>query len=422
MKLLRSYPLNWIPPFLLGNALMLLAVLAVIRPGNSGGGPGAPVLNAASRTVLSQSSANPQPWGQLTTLRFPLADAGDTDSVCEKLTGAPKWFFSGVTEKQLLRYFLSLNLRFRDRQVLLNRNNWRVSTDGIEVSPTESVVYALDAFSRTRIYAALARSAANPLQHQVLVLPRVNLDAQLSALGLTGLQIIRVKQLTYFSAGRLCLADLGVARKILGPEKFQNLVEFLFATPAYRLRLVVSAASDIDALAKYWGRGGREELIKPMLKSLARVPGGTDISVSALLPDFARLRLYHYPDVAHDGSTADAQDCIYSAMNFFNRTPDTNFINGDFVQRVLKRDYEPVANAPTFGDVVLFTGESKNVIHMCIYIADEFVFTKNGMSSREPWTLMRVEDVASIYCTDRAPARINLLRLKEAPAVKPSSS
>jgi hypothetical protein len=220
-------------------------------------------------------------------------------------------------------------------------------------------------------------------------------------------------QLTYLKAGQLCLSDLGVAERVLGSKAFHNLVEYLFAVPAQRMRLMVNATSNVEALAAYWGRGGREELIKPLLASLARVPGGADISISALLPDFARLRLNRFPDREHDGPTVGAQDCIYSAMNFFRAVPDTNFLDSNYVQAVLKRDYEPVAEAPTFGDLILIHNEADELIHMCVFIAEEFVFTKNGMTSMEPWTLMRLEDVIGIYCGEKSPAKIGLLRLKE---------
>lgn len=410
-------------PFLLGNLLMLGVLAAAVWIGVTKSSPKQPAGRPFTAATFNASRlAGSQPWGKLDALQFPLAGAEETESAYGRFLGAPKWFFSAVTERQLLRYFLSLNLRFRDRQMLLNRKNWHVTSEGIEVSPAESVVYALDGFSRARIYAALSRSAANPLQHQVIVLPRANLEAQLAAIGFNPQQILRLKQLTYRQAGRLCLADLGVAEKILGHAAFQNLVEYLFAVPAYRLRLRVSATSDIEALATYWGKGGREELIKPLLKSLARVPGGTDISVSALLPDFARLRLYRYADAEHDGPAAAVQNCSYAAMNFFRTIPDTNFLDLAYTRDALKRDYEPVADAPALGDVIVLHNDAGELIHLCAFIAEDFVFTKNGMSALEPWTLMRIEDVIGVYFPKPDTAQIQLLRPKELQPPKPPDS
>jgi hypothetical protein len=422
MKPLQTHQRSWILPFLSGTLFILLVVTVVRLTGYTGFFPSpSPEAIPQQLNHSSHRSIGTQAWGKLTVLELPLAEEEDTATVYQRFTGAPKWFFAGATEKQLLRYFLTLNIRSHDRQMLLNRRNWHVYTGGIEISPPEPVVYGLDAAVRARIYAALSKSTVNALQHRPIVLPQANLERQLAVLGLTPMQILHFKQLLYFSAGRLCLADLGIAQKLLDPRVFQNLIEFLFATPSYRLRLAISDSSDIDALTAYWGRGGREELIKPLLKSLSRVPGGADISISALLPEFPRVRLYHYPDSLHDGPQAAALDCSYSAMNFFNSTPDASFLNPSQVQITLEHDYEPVTGTPSLGDLILVTGEVGEIIHMCNYIADDFVFTKNGMGPTEPWTLMRVSDVSRIYCPAPGTARITVLRMK-APGIRAVSA
>lgn len=418
MKPSSRRPLSWMIPFLLGNLLMFGFMGAAIWIGVTGSGKArGRALTAATFRVSHANGA--ERWGKLNALQFPLNGAEEVESAYGRLMGAPKWFFSSVTEKQLLRYILSLHLPFRDRQMLLNRKCWRVTSEGIEISPAESVVYALDSLTRSKIYAVLARSAANPLYRQAIVLPHANFESQLLALGLKEVQISRLKRLTYLKAGQLCLSDLAVAEKILGHQAFQDLAEYMFAVPAYRLRLVVSAKSDIESLAAYWGRGGREERIKPILKSLARVPGGADISISALLPDFPRLRLYRFAEEQHDGPTAAIQNCSFSAMNFFHETPDTNFINLDYTQAVLRRDYEAVTDAPTMGDLILMKNDAGELIHICVYLAEDFTFTKNGVSSREPWTVMRIEDVAAVYCSKKDAAQIQLLRAK---SLRPASA
>lgn len=403
--------MNWMIPFLLGNLLMFGVMGAAIWIGITGSGRArAGVLTAAAFRASHLKGA--EPGGKLSALRFPLNGAAEMESAYGRLMGAPKWFFSSVTEKQLLRYILSLRLPFRDRQMLLNRKCWRVTPEGIEISPAASVVYALDTLSRRKIYAVLARSAANPLYRQAIVLPRANFESQLLALGLTEVQISRLKRLTYLQAGQLCLADLAVAEKILGHQSFQDLAAYMFAVPAYRLRLVVTAQSDIESLAAYWGRGGREERIKPILQSLARVPGGADISIPALLPDFPRLRLYRFAEEQHDGPTAAIQNCSFSAMNFFREAPDTNFIDLDYTQAALRQDYAAVTDAPKLGDLILLKNDEGELIHICVYLAGDFTFTKNGVSAREPWTIMRIEDVAAIYCSKGGAAQIQLLRVK----------
>ena len=129
----------------------------------------------------------------------------------------------------------------------------------------------------------------------------------------------KIIRLTYTNSGRICFTDLHTAREVLTPDGFEELTETLYEIPAFTLRLHVTPSTDVKALVNYWGKGAREKRIKPLLTALAKVPGGSAISVSYLLPPFARLRLYTYPD-AWDDPTASSQDCFFTSMNFFNES------------------------------------------------------------------------------------------------------
>ena len=96
--------------------------------------------------------------------------------------------------------------------------------------------------------------------------------------------------------------------------------------PAYLLRLRLDPECNLDEIIHYWGRGGREKLIAPLLTSIARVPGGGSINISYLLPTFARLRVYTYP-VDWSSQRVEEQDCVFSALNFFNDNLNTNLFN-----------------------------------------------------------------------------------------------
>jgi hypothetical protein len=142
------------------------------------------------------------------------------------------------------------------------------------------------------------------------------------------------------------------------------------------------------------------------------MPGGGSLSVSYLLPTFARVRLYTYPYTWNDPS-ASRQDCFFTSMNFFNMDPDTNFFDRAYTARVLESDYERVGQAPTFGDVVALCGASGEMFHSCVYIADDFVFTKNGVDPEQPWVLMKMADMLMLYYpTDRS-GHISFFRRKD---------
>jgi hypothetical protein len=195
----------------------------------------------------------------------------------------------------------------------------------------------------------------------------------------------------------------------LFPESdFKRLVRALYGEHTFLMKLRVTAETDIDALIKYWGRGGSVQAHRPLLEALAQMPGGGSIGVGGLLPPFARLRLYTYANPAVD-PTATAQNCLWTAMNFFNEKPDNRFLNPGSVQQVLASDYQIIPGPPAFGDLIGVLDGAGAPVHLCVYLADDVVFTKNGRDYIEPWVLMKVPDVIASYRT-RESTRVAIFR------------
>src|SRR6185436_17026471 len=221
--------------------------------------------------------------------------------------------------------------------------------------------------------------------------------------------IEKIKRLTYTNSGYLCFTDLAAIRPALSRSEFNELIEALYQVPAYILRLHVMPDSDIEELARYWGKGGREKLIAPLLNSLAKIPGGGTMNVSYFLPEFARLRLYTYP-YAWSDSSVSKQDCFFTSMNFFNATANTNFFDRAYTARALESDYVRIEQGPSFGDVVALSNSASEIIHTCVYIADNFVFTKNGVNPEQPWVLMKMPDMLMLYYPIDKSGHISFLR------------
>ena len=399
---------SWFTTFILGAfcALGAVALGAWLHKHFS------PNLRFAANELTQRLDHRAGPWGELDALKIPLASIDEIAQMADERSGKPHWVFENCTKSQLIRYFQAADLRSRERAVLLNQRYWTTRSNGCEISPPESVVYALDQGSRTRLYAVLAKSEFNSAQRWPFRFAANRFQDDLRGIGLEGAEIMRLENLTYSNATTVCLADLGIAKRILKKSSFENFVELLYSTPAYRLRVHVNPDSDADALAAYWGRGGREKQIRPLLKSLTHVPGGAHLNVLALLPEFARDRLYTYPDDRDDPNAA-RQDCAYTALNFFNRVEDTNYLSPQFVQKTLMRDYAPVEGGLTFGDLVQLADEKGMIFHMAVYLAGDFIFTKNGVSRTEPWTIMKLADMLMLYYANREDGQILFLRKKE---------
>jgi hypothetical protein len=350
--------------------------------------------------------------GKIEPIAIPFANPDGVFPDRNERLQRPKWFFQGFSASALSQFLNSCELRPAEKKLLLDKKFWNVSSNGCWITPSEKVVYSLSPQSRQRIYSVLAKAPANYPQYFAFSFPLNSFDAKFKESGLPGEQLEKIRRLTYTNAGQLCFADLQVAETLLKPSEFNDLVQTLCAVPAYMLRLHITPESDIDALVKYWGKGGREKLIAPLLSSMARVPGGTALNISYLLPPFARLRLYTYPD-AWDDPTALRQDCIFTSLNFFNATPDTNYLDQACRERVLNSDYAMINDDPCFGDLITVVGADDHVVHVCVYIADGFVFTKNGASHAQPWVLMKMPDMLMVYNALEKSRRILFLRHKE---------
>jgi hypothetical protein len=173
--------------------------------------------------------------------------------------------------------------------------------------------------------------------------------------------------------------------------------------PAYRLRLWLYPDSDVEALVKYWAPGDRARRIKPLLESLCKASEktGTPTGIGFMLPSFARLRLFTFPD-SWPEKQAEVEDCFWTSMNFFNQEPDMRFLDPATVKEALHTDYVLVQDHPTYGDLVTLISSTGDALHMCVYIADDYVFTKNGKNRSAPWVLMKISDMLLLFPSEDA--------------------
>ena len=66
-----------------------------------------------------------------------------------------------------------------------------------------------------------------------------------------------------------------------------------------------------------------------------------------------------------------------------------------------------------FGDMLMLFGPNDEALHLCVYVADDFVFTKNGVNPAAPWVIMRLEDVLVVYYPpEKASGKMLYLRRK----------
>ena len=248
------------------------------------------------QAITAARRGKPEPWGRIESFEMPFANPSGVYTDTAQRLQSPKWFFENATESGLARFLESCDLPRLHKRALLNKKYWSVSSNGCTISPPDQLLWFLTPRSREQLYTVLGKWPANYPQALPFRFTDKGFDLRFQNSGLPPGKIKMIERLTYRKWGELCFSDLEAAEDLLEPAEFQSLLEALYAIPAYALRLHVGPDSDVAALVKYWGKGGREKRIAPLLKALAKVPGGESISVSSLLPPFARLRLYTYPD------------------------------------------------------------------------------------------------------------------------------
>jgi len=135
-----------------------------------------------------------------------------------------------------------------------------------------------------------------------------------------------------------------------------------------------------------------------LIESVAGGAPGQFIDVIHLLPPFARNHLYCYPELSvADLDKPTVVNCLWTSLNFFLPNPDNRFLDAAVALKTLKEDYFVVETDFELGDIVAFLDEKGSIFHAAVYIADDLVFSKNGISAMAPWTLMSLNDVKGYY-------------------------
>ena len=318
-------------------------------------------------------SAKVEPWGRIEAFQMPFANPNGVYTDSDARRQRPKWFFENASERSVVRFLESCDLPRLHKKVLLDKRYWNVSSNGCTITPPGQLIWFLTPQSREQIYTVLGKWPENYPQALPFHFSDEGFDLRLRHSGLPSSTRRMIERLTYKKWGELCFSDLDAAEELLAPAEFQSLLEALYAIPAYALRLHVTPDSDVAALVRYWGKGGREKRIAPLLTALAKVPGGESINVASLLPPFAQSRLYTYPDAWQDATATAAT--VHSLLNFFTETEDTNFLNPAYIQKVLDSQYAPISDNPSFGDLLVLMNAEVKPVHLCVYIADNYVFT-----------------------------------------------
>ena len=364
-------------------------------------------------------AGNPGPWGVLEYTRIAVEPPEDYVSVETAAEYKPeRWVFAGQTRAQVADFFRSCDFTPSQRESLIEKAGWEEQADATAVIPDRDLVLGMSPKARQGVYAVLARTKENIHQTQPFSFRPELLDERLEDSGLSRKTLDGLKKLLYPQGNALLFADATVYMStITDPRERTRFFRTVSRRITSLVKLVITRESDTNQLANYWDYDGNNKELRPLFESLARVPGGCKIDVAHLLPPFARKRILTFPHPTDD-PLDNKRNCHWSALNFFNETPDDRFCDPQIVKQTLDTKYDVVKSDKRLGDVIVLFHPGGEAIHSAVYVADDLVFTKNGGANTQPWIYMRIGDMLSYYAAccppDNQPQMV-ILRKKPQP-------
>lgn len=307
-----------------------------------------------------------------------------------------QWMFRGYAPEALRQFLTQLTLPDAVSQDLTDTNHWRVTAEGISVTPTVETVFALSPATREQLYAELGRYEENVMQNQPFHWLRDDADALFHGTRATPESIAAFRKLTYPRGKYLLFSDWKALLRALPDETQRNAVaQALMGRYALFVSIHVDGQTDLEALLRYWGTGGYQKDIRPLLEAAARLPQGMNVSVANFLPPPIRARLNTFPLTTPE----EELNCHWSTFNFFQPVPQPP-AGVRFWRGKLQAEYQPITGPRRYGDVLLLLKPDNSLIHSCVYLADDIVYTKNGGSPFAPWQLMTLSDLLEFYSWD----------------------
>jgi len=340
------------------------------------------------------------PWGDLQSWNIRMEQPMEYVGFEKATADGPYWNFGTLGQDTVAAILKESG--YAEEQVRSLLSTATVTPQGFVVSPSPELVMALSPENRSKLYLTLARNPANRFQST----PYYIVDGNVSKLfddhfASDGEAIGTMKHLLYSRNGFTYFSDPETVLKVFKThEERLKFLQSLTSQDAVLLRLLVRPDTDIDKPLNYWCLGMPGVLLKdlkPLFEAQKRLPEGGSVSILYLLPPLAREHLFTSPLPPVPGSTEKLPDCHWTALNFFNTTPDPRLSDNAYASDFIMKNYYEVAVPGICGDLVLLLDQQSRVVHSSIYLADDIVFTKNGINYAQPWILMHERDMVGAF-------------------------
>src|SRR6185436_17127775 len=211
------------------------------------------------------------PWGNLeyTPLALDRPDEHFTNVV--EHPEKSRWILRRSSEEQMADLLGSLQLNEPAKSFLLDRSHWRRVPSGHEIMPPPEVVISLSPDARHTLYAELAQNPENIPQSMPFTFRTDGFDEWFAECGLAPDKIALVRKLSYTNEDNLCFADANVFREVSTADETLCLLRGLWRVSTFIMKVRIDPDTDVNALIKYWGKGGPAQSYKPLLESMTRI-------------------------------------------------------------------------------------------------------------------------------------------------------
>jgi len=347
--------------------------------------------------------AKPGPWGVLAYTPIYISAPNEILPLRTMETQPIHWFFGGMSPADVHRTLSALGLSTEACDRLLPPAAITISPQGTQCIPIKAELQVLAPAIRGAIYQLLAHFPENGAEFKFIPTDKSIVLLNDRSVPSSTRDTIRQWSCGYgkytLIYGFPCLLSA-----IPDPAEKTRLMKLVSRQDTYLLRLHITPETDINALKDYWGRAFWALDVSAFLQSLKEVSAGTWLDVIELLPPIPTALLYTYPLPQNPlNGPVRRHDCHWTTFNFFRDPADERYADPNFVLEKLRNDFYPIYSDPRYGDVILFSKPDGITIHSAIFLADNFVYSKNGDTPLNPWIITTLPELLDYYSFMVAP-------------------
>lgn len=355
----------------------------------------ASALNQASRELQTASEG---PWGQLEYYHVPLEFPPEHLSTLTIPSQYVEWIFEAATHEEMDSDLTAAGLSRDEITSLFYGCTIIQDEDVLRVYPKDDTVLTMSIVTRTKLYQLLSQYKQNRFHRRPVYINTQNLSQWFRGSGVGRDAITDVAQLAYPTPNGqgFYLSDVAYTlRRATTALEERELLQGLLRSTGLMVRLRLNRESLTPGIGEYWTAAYKNKAVMPLLESIVAQNDGSTIDIAHLIPPIPRQFLNQFPET-QDAADGRLPDWFWTCFNFFRSSPRQVYADSPERDRLILKEFEPALPPSQFGDMLVLNSGGR-IIHGCIHIAADIVYTKNGADIFSPWMLMKIQDVVGYH-------------------------